>query len=209
MDAPDRQAVKLWRVRKTIHEIVRDRGYMVSQHELDMSLEDFKSTHAASGVVDRSNLTFMVESQSQDKAKQLLVFFTEEEGLGIKHVKKIFERMAEQEVMHSIIIYQNSMTPSAQKIIQEMAPRWRVEIFKESELLVNITHHVLVPQHEVLTEEGKQTLLQRYRLKPSQLPRIMLNDPIARYYGLQRGEVVKIIRPSETAGKYVTYRLCH
>jgi DNA-directed RNA polymerase I, II, and III subunit RPABC1 len=122
--------------------------------------------------------------------------------------------MEKEKITRAILILKRGITMFAKRAVTEMAnpadaskPRRIVELFEELELLVNITEHVFVPRHILLNEEEKRVLLAKYKLKETQLPRIQHIDPIARFYGLQKGNVVKIIRPSETAGRYVTYRL--
>lgn len=293
--------------------------------------------------------------------------------MGVKTIKVLAERMRSEQVQRAIMVVQTNMTPFAKQCLQEMQPKYYIELvrrpaggtrlsgrrhrarclgrmrswaglhvaktggwlhgqpappglplgapgglagrpgaggvadasprlpaavpralqFQEQELLVNITKHVLVPEHRILSPEEKRTLLARYKVdcrgragrvqgrgswpgrqaargmylpavclgprllrrphqpagalahlappvwgafsratlqahhgtslvipphcpswlivlqvKDTQLPRIQFNDPVARYYGMQRGQVVRIVRPSETAGRYVTYRLC-
>ena len=117
--------------------------------------------------------------------------------------------MKEANVLRAIIVVKINLTPFAKSAVKEMALRgYRMEYFRDSELSVDITEHKLVPEHVVLTNQQKNELLARYRLKPSQLLWIQLQGPVARYFGLKHNQVVKIIRPSETAGRYVTYRIC-
>ena len=195
----------LYRVRKTCFKMLNSRGYLVPEEELEMKAEDFAEKFAGAS---RESMTILVE-KADDSTDQLFVFFPEDEKVGVKPIKTYCERMKAQNVFRAIIVVKVNLTPFAKQAIREMSPRgYRVEYFRDAELLVDITEHKLVPKHILLSDAEKKELLERYRLKPSQLPRIQQQDPVARYLGLKTSEVVKIVRPSETAGRYITYRIC-
>jgi DNA-directed RNA polymerase I, II, and III subunit RPABC1 len=136
------------------------------------------------------------------------VEFLPDPNVGIKQMRAFAQYLTSNNFHTGILVTNVNITPSALKIIPAVASETRIECFLEQDLLVNITHHELVPKHVLLSKEERTALLQRYRLKDTQLPRIQLGDPVARYLGLRRGQVVKIIRKSETAGRYASYRLC-
>lgn len=133
------------------------------------------------------------------------VEFSSDLTIGIKQMRN-FAQMVTQHNFHTgILVTQVAVSAPALKIIPVVLPAI-IETFQEQDLLVNITHHELVPKHILMSPEEKKKLLERYRLKESQLPRIQTGDPVAKYLGLRRGQVVKIIRRSETAGRYASYR---
>ena len=70
--------------------------------------------------------------------------------------------MNEQDVKRAILVVQQGMTSFAKQAIANVCAKetdLRLECFQESELLVNITKHVLVPQHKVLTKEVRAAAL--------------------------------------------------
>jgi DNA-directed RNA polymerase subunit H (RpoH/RPB5) len=85
----------------------------------------------------------------------------------------------------------------------------RIRYFHCEAIINNPLNHILVPLHEKVTKEEEGPLLQSLYAKKSQFPLIRFHeDPIARMLGILPGDIVKITRPSPTAGKYITYRVC-
>ena len=198
-------------------------GYELTEEERTISLDEFRSRFSDPlGAPDRKKMTtsFKPTTAMLEKYTPLptastpnpvaaigtiWIEFSADASIGIKQMRNFAQHISAHNFHTGILVTQQSITPAALKIVPVVLPSI-IETFQEQDLLVNITQHELVPKHVLLSAEEKRRLLERYRLKESQLPRIQTGDPVARYLGLRRGQVIKIIRKSETAGRYASYR---
>lgn len=209
----------IYRARRTALEMLRDRMYMISESDINQTEADFQSMFPGD---ERTYEEFMdahsekadgltILAQKRDSpTDSVLVFWPRDEKVGIKQIRRYVERMTTMNVTCAIIISREPLTSFAAKGAIELASEHKIKLenFMTSSLFTNITHHNLVPQHVLLTKTERITLLKRYKLTADKLPRIIKDkDPICKYYGAERGEIFKIVRASETAGKYVTYRV--
>jgi DNA-directed RNA polymerase subunit H len=71
----------------------------------------------------------------------------------------------------------------------------------------SLLNHNLIPQHILLSENETQQVLKQYNIEKEQLPKIKNKDPVIVEIGANVGDVVKIIRKSQTAGEAEFYRL--
>jgi len=200
-------ASRLFRVRKTTLKMLSQRGYNVDQTVMDQTTSAFGEQYGREP--DRKALQMLLE-KTDDPMDQIMVFFPEDDKVGVKPIKEHTDQMSQLGTNRALMIVKHDVTPFARSAIAVLQTQQKVtlEVWRESDLLVDITEHELVPTHEVLDDSAKRELLARYRLKPGQLPRIQVKDPVARYYGMSKGQVCKITRDSETAGRYITYRIC-
>jgi DNA-directed RNA polymerase subunit H (RpoH/RPB5) len=128
-----------------------------------------------------------------------------------KNVAEIEKEYGKLKMILILNDYPSSITYQAlqKKELELAAEEGFIQIFLMQELMYNPTKHELVPKHEKMNNEDVKKLMENLKLKAkTQLPFIQKTDVIARWLGIQSGDVVKITRYSPTSGKSYYYRCC-
>lgn len=96
--------------------------------------------------------------------------------------------------------------PSAKKKTSKKSKKKPKKV-KAPERKIDLTEHFLVPKHRILSPEEAEELLRRYGVTRQQLPYILVSDPIVKALGAKPGDILEIMRESETAGVTRYYRV--
>ena len=137
------------------------------------------------------------------RGKKILVWaITGVETIGIRFINLLSKKVESQELDSGIIISNGRFTYSA----KANSKKKRVELIPPNFPSFNIFDHHLVPKHEILSSEEKESVLKKYRVQPYQLPLLRTSDPISKVIGARAGDLVKITRQSLTAGEHISYR---
>lgn len=82
-----------------------------------------------------------------------------------------------------------------------------IDIFWYKNLTYNVSKHVMVPKHEIIHPSKKQEIKQIYFLdRLEQLPTLLKEDPVAKYYGMRNGDICRITRENPNIGTSIFYR---
>ena len=106
--------------------------------------------------------------------------------------------MIDNDINHSIIVYNGKITPSSNKVIKNS--ELTIELFTHTEMSINIFNHKYYFPHIKVDNTTKNLLLTKYGTK---IPIILKTDPVIRYLDFKKGDIIKIIRKNN----YITYRL--
>ena len=162
-------------VKKTISEMMIDRGHQI---------------------IDRRDDYFLVKKTDDS---EIVVFFSFFEKLNTSILKEYIKEIEKNNIIHMIIIYKDKVTSSVNKIINNIF-HLNIEVFSFSELLFNITKHCLYRPHILLKIAEKNKFVKKYS---KQIPKILLDDPIVKYFNFKSGDILKIIRKNN----YISYRI--
>lgn len=217
---------RLLDIKRTQIQMVQDRGYNVDAElpVLDYDIAAFQQhvegiqrqlvTPGGPRPTVRSALSRIYVTP--DRTQQMLVYYgapTEGKELPVVVVRDFIRILRGGNIRNGILIGEANASFAGRTEIDAYIAETgtAIQIFKESELTYNPTHHIDVPRHELISREEATALLRAMKTDRSHMLVIRAKDPIIRYYNWPVGQIVRIYRTdaavSVVAPRSVNYRV--
>lgn len=200
--------------------MLKARGYTIQQDEEDMlhyTLDEFirHSNEYLENNEDETIYNMFSRVYTNGQGKELLVYYTnplksksKKPKVGVKDLTSIVSIIEKEGIKNVIVLapfnYSSTFISGIEKL-----KSYDIQLFKYSELYINPTEHYLVGKHRILTRDEAINYLAKAKIKPSQLPKINDNDPVAKFYGAKPGDIIEIKREPVISGNLVEDYIYH
>lgn len=210
----------LVKTRNVVLEMIEMRGYDVSDYS-NFNLKDIENMIQNLGKKPNKTDPTPLDMKCKHKTKNhsIHILYNFNSKLKIQNIETILNNMIEEKTIEEsdkiIILSKDTISnehvfdSQLDALYKKKGNKYFTQVFTIAKLILNIMKHELVPEHKIISEEKKRSMLKQFDISNfSQLPIILKTDPVAKFLGMQRGDVCEITKPSETAGEYVYYRYC-
>lgn len=200
-----------FRPNRTLIQKLQDTGYAVPADELAATQDAarFATTFPTPASLNR---LFMPRPQTVAATRSpqgIAVHFAfHEEGrktVGVAQVGELLRHLDETGASAGIFVVDRKLSGKAATTVDSKQSLYRISVFTLEELAVNVSRHIRVPRHELLSIPEAAAWLAETSLKRSQLPRIFTDDPQARYLDAFEGDIIRVISPSITVREFPRY----
>jgi len=215
---------RLFDIKKTQLELVRDRGYELSTDEtpiLTMNLNGFieylnRLAMNHGKVPIRSLLSRSYIANLPDgSTRSMLVYYggktsPQQKQVSADVIREFISNVQRYRIHEAILIVDAPLSSTGETELSALTlTKWQV--FYDHELTYNPTTHIDTPRHELLSPEEAQEKLRELKVDLSKLLIIKVTDPVIRYYGWTPGNIVRIYRNDQSvsilAPKSINYRV--
>lgn len=214
---------RLFDIKKTQLEMVRDRGYDIATEEaiLTMTLENF--IQYVSGIASQMNTSvraalsrsYVSRDNTGGARKAMLVYYggktnPQQKQVSADVVREFIGLVQRYAIYEAALIVDAPLSSTGNKELSALTlTRWQV--FFDYDLTYNPTRHVDTPRHELLSAIEATAKLIEMKTDVSKLLIIKVNDPVVRYYGWPAGGLVRVHRDDSAvsiiAPKSINYRV--
>ena len=196
----------IYRSRLTLLDILEERGYATEAFRKLSPDEIAAAVPNADGLF---SLSFTAKKKDAADPKLCLVRYGK---FSRQKLSNMFDDYPDESIAETIVMIMEPVVDLHHQLALKLwlgERRIRVSFFSIYQLVNNPTKHFLVPKHEIVPAEDEKGIMEKHHMiSKSKFPMIRFHvDPIVRLLGGVPGNLIKITRPSLSAGVYEFYRV--
>ena len=139
---------------------------------------------------------------SQGEKRYVMLCVVGQSTIGISYVRDLKKIIDNEGVEKGILVGDGKYTYSAKSTASKIG----IELIPPSLPTFDIFKHAMVPDAEIVPEEERGILVEKYHAQLYQFPWIKASDPVSIILGAEPGDVIRVKSKSETAGISESYR---